>query len=773
MKQLLEKYPLSIVTALATLITGAFWHKVLLSSNGYLLGAGGDGIKNYYTSLYYIKYGEAWHFNGMWYPYGEHVLYTDNIPILSYLLRWIHVHVMPIADKGIGIINLLVLASIILGIMAMYLILRHYRISKGFAIICALLIGFMAPQMHRITGHYSLAFMHFFPTIWYLLIRLQRSKKPLSLTIVLTCTMLIFGFIHSYYLLIGGAFLVAYAFLQAISTPKNWKYWGGTLTAALIPVIIFQLVMISTDSSSDRHPNPYGLLKYTTQVHSVFLPTQGPMYEVVNNLFHYKPKSSEGWAYIGIIGTLTCLLLLFQNAAKAIRKRQWKPIIYWRHGKELALYFGAAIMVLVFAFGVPFKLLGKYVDYLPSALKQFRTLGRFAIVFYYVFSVVSALFLYKVYRSLRLQAGSSLAGLAISLALLVWSYEAFSMLKYKWKQVKPHSTAASFYGEADYPNPPQELAQKNYSSNDFQAILPIPYYNIGSEELYLERSGSALYHSCKLSYTTGLPIATGYLSRTSFEKAYKLGQLLSSPFIDKSVLADFNNDKPLLLLVSNEKLTPRETYLLKQAEYITNLNKKKLYKLPLSAFNSKVDSLNQVWSMQQQNLVQYANYSSPDSLTDVLILPINNVDKHPNFTHEYAFSGQGAAYLAEKGDLALFDGKLPNAQPKQGYTASVWTKVDGKKAAFTPFILQQWNEAGELLGKKEVYPKQSTEYYQGWVRVHIDFNLDNKHNRVKLSFYGKHSIVDELWIQPQKSMIYSKRADGQLLYNNYVLQDAQ
>ena len=51
-------------------------------------GSGEDGAKNYYTVAYHIQHDSTlWWFEGMNYREGEHVIYTDNQPLISNLLK--------------------------------------------------------------------------------------------------------------------------------------------------------------------------------------------------------------------------------------------------------------------------------------------------------------------------------------------------------------------------------------------------------------------------------------------------------------------------------------------------------------------------------------------------------------------------------------------------------------------------------------------------------------------------------------------------------------
>lgn len=79
----------------------------MLNPNSFLLTKQGDGLKNYYTTSYYIKYNKGLSSSAMNYPFGEHVIYTDNQPFIGIILSLIDKNISPIHDYSIGIIHYL------------------------------------------------------------------------------------------------------------------------------------------------------------------------------------------------------------------------------------------------------------------------------------------------------------------------------------------------------------------------------------------------------------------------------------------------------------------------------------------------------------------------------------------------------------------------------------------------------------------------------------------------------------------------------------------
>ena len=59
-----------------------------------IVDLGGDSLKNIYVYLYHSAWGKGYWFDGMNYPYGEHIVFSDGFPLLSVFFATFH-HVTP------------------------------------------------------------------------------------------------------------------------------------------------------------------------------------------------------------------------------------------------------------------------------------------------------------------------------------------------------------------------------------------------------------------------------------------------------------------------------------------------------------------------------------------------------------------------------------------------------------------------------------------------------------------------------------------------------
>ncbi|MBK9730580.1 MAG: hypothetical protein IPO83_04695 [Chitinophagaceae bacterium] len=356
---------------------------MVLHPNDYYLSAGGDGIRNYYAVAYYAKYDGGLHFTGMNYPYGEHVMYTDNQFPLAFAMSIIQSTLFNISAYTVGIINYVMFISLILSAVFLYLLLYELKVKSWFAIPAAIAITIVSPQLQRMGGHYSLAYVFFTPLLLYLLFHLQQSKRKVKWTLVLSAVIIFFGLTHLYYLAMAGAFILCYVMVSVnfeffsnkkISDQSIWP-----LATVLIAFVFIEGIIFLTDPVTDRIKIPYGFFQSYATSESVFNP---PSWSYLKNLGFTKiiSQTSQGYAYVGItvdiaISLCSLLLLLFIFHRPTFRK-----IIPGIPG-FLIIAVIASIPVLLFSMCLPWRwnmmeLLNQF-----SFIRQFRALDRFAYVF--------------------------------------------------------------------------------------------------------------------------------------------------------------------------------------------------------------------------------------------------------------------------------------------------------------------------------------------------------------------------------------------------------
>lgn len=756
-----------LLIAVAIGVMFAAFDRILTHPNEYLLGGGADGWKNYFTPAWYVEYDSGWWFTGMNYPYGEHVLFTDNQPLISWLMKAVHVLIVPLTGYTTGILNVLVFLGLLICIWLMFHIGRHYGLPLWLSIPGAILITLMSPQIHRFAGHYALAYAPVIPAIWYLaLLYLERGRawgRWLSLLLL----MVVFSWIHAYYLLIGALFLLAYGLMYGLmQRPKlgkrAWRPALGLAAAAMLPILLFQVVLWLTDPIADRPPNPFGFLAYAADWRSVFLPVQGPLYEAWHRFAHqWKPSPVEGFAYVGGVATLFALGTLvrwIRYAARGQAHRILRPAL---PGSWPAVFW-ASLLLLLFAMCLPFRWLP--YDWLEALgpLRQFRSLGRFAWLFYYPFTLYVVYQLYLIWRLLRQRGLKPIGTWMLAAAALFWGWEMAI-------HVQLHSRATrNFKGDNIFVNQEPDfrawLAEAGRTPEEFQALLPIPAFQTGSEK-FVPRwvTEPTTARAFKLAYNLGLPLACGSMSRTSISQSTRLVQLLASPLIQKTILDDYPDDRPLLMLAQAETaLSWEEQQLVKRGKLLVEKGNFSLLELPLSALETDPDTVVARFAARKPALFPAGDgWWLSDSAA---FFAFEGYDSQ-GLT---AFGEETEDLQGKEWEIVLYDGPLSDSLR---WIASAWVRIDETQSGFPSFRYREFDADGNKIHEETHGIMFGVNTYRDWLRYDYEFTPRPEAARVRLCIFDRKPEVESALIRPARTTVYREGLPGhRLMLNNYYVE---
>lgn len=759
MKTKLRDYLL--LTGICSAVLLAFFPKPLLCPDKYAFAPGGDGIKNYYTPAYYLKYDHGFHFTGMNYPYGEHIIYTDNQPALSLALNWIDDNLFTLHDRTVGILNIMMLLSVIVCAWCIYAILRRFFMPSWYAIIVSIIISFLSPQLLRITGHYALAYTFFFPLCWLLFMKYTDVEKKWLYFIILATIVIVFSFIHPYYGLLSALFFLSVACVYTWENKKgnlSWKFLLHTLLLAFLPLLFTQIFMQFTDVVNDRPQSPYGFLTYRASFESIFLPTFGNYHSWITSIINLKIIQPEGRAYVGIIGIFILLFVLIKWIRRMVSNKKIHtpmPVL----PRDLSLYLWTGVWVLLFSMAIPFIWSMEFLLDWLTPLKQFRSPGRFAWVFFYIFTIFSSIYFYLIYRTWRYKANVVSISL-LSATLILWSGDAYHNISFLEKHGINGGYENSFSKENCFYD--TILKENGYSIDDFQAILALPYFLEGSEKLYILRGGASVVEAMKASYDTGLPMLQGMMSRTSLSQTLKLAQLMSGDLIEKKIITELNK-KPILLLTVNAEVWEIEKPLVKKGTIIWSNDRISLYVLPLSAFDTQFHEVVETFKNNVSNFVYYdKRYYTEDSTQGVFLKSFDDKEM------EISFYGAGAA-VADKGIIEILDTTviLSKGTAMEG---SIWIKAFRETPAFPLIHFEQYDTTGKLVETGVTNPKFLTDIVGDWVRVSLPFVLAGENNRIRFYMEGVKISADEFLLRPTGINVYHHIAsDDSFWLNGYPI----
>ncbi len=752
------------ISLLVPLLLWLGFGQFFLHPSYYRMAPSGDGEKAYFTLSWYLKHGEGFNFAGFQHPHGTHIFYTDQNPVYTAVLGgWQALTGQDLSDQVIFLINLSVLLAFWPAAWLLYYILRRNLLPAWYAAGMALLITFLSPQIDRFTGHFALAYVCFVPLVWYCLIHLF-EKNRLWGTVWFGLVSTLFTFIHPYHGLIALMFLLAYMVVEAWQewdqVRQRWPGYLATAGVGILPLVLIKGVEFFTRSTPDGAVKvPYGFLNYVAGMETIFVPTHAPFRTIWDYFIRVKSMTNEGYAYVGFVGLLVLVFVIIRLVQLA-RRQQWgrifRPVL--PHTLQVSLW--AAFLVLLPAMAIPFKWYPEMLEYL-GPIRQFRSLGRAAWVFYYVWMVFSAWYLYALMRYFRQQARGSRLGqvgvILLSFCVLSWTLEAWILVKVKADNIRSWPRNQLVEWDTDFVG---RLAENGYQPEDFQAILALPYFHHGSEKLVWQT-----YLSNKVGFglalDTGLPLVQTIAARASVAHTLEALQLTSHPLLPRTWPAQLTDKRPLLLVYVHgvTDFMVGEEWLIARADSIARWEYATLARLDLTDLASEGPAKKAAFfadsSLQAQPGPWYTQ-------------PANS----PVYWEGFG-DGAGAplgeqAQMGQNNGVLLFDREL-DLPAGTRLEVSAWAKVD-RETNYLPNLYVQQYQGETRVGNARVSLIEGRDVYQEWVLGSDTLEWQGPGNRLTLSVDDRAVWFDRVLVRPLESEVfYYQPGDSTVWYNNFPL----
>jgi hypothetical protein len=752
----------------------AFYAKVLVAPGNYLFSDTGDGIKNYYTTLYHIKHDTSYaHFTGMHYPYGEIFPYTDGQPALAWPFKYFSSPESDIAKNVVATTNFLMLISILISAVFLYLILVHFGLPHLYSCLGAIGISLLSPQVFRMGGHYALSYAFFFPLTWYLLIAFFKNYK-IVFSLLLFATGLVWSFLHPYLGMISGLFVLIY---WVIYFAKNYSknrikpvFYIHAFIQSIFPLLIYKLLVTHWDTHVGRTSSPWGMFAYNARAETVFIPNHAPFKPLVEVLWEVKGQSWEGWAYIGVSAVIIAGLMLYRLLRYGLKKR-FTSVFLPSTAPHLRYSLFASLLVLLFSMAYPFQLgMHFLLDWFPF-FKQFRSLGRFAWVFYYVFNVFSLYMIYRVYRYMKIKSLKSYANTLLFFTFLFYVIES---IPYHKEVAANISRAENYFDAAKLPQSYSEVITQ-IDKEKYQAIIPLPFYHGGSENFGIGASDKSVKSSQLISYHTGLPMLAASLARTSIPESRNIMQFFAPGFYVKPIEKDFLSEKDFLILYTKEELNEeqKDFYALSNPIYenedfvLAELVFEKAF-----SYNS-VHIINKYYDFLK-GAEKKAGFDIKHQ-SDFVVY--NDFESTPQ---SVSYSGKGSFKAIKKDYSIIWESPSSVLQAEEEYILSFWYYNEGESRTQTSIILEQKNIDGTDVKWDFIVSPQSFHTIDGdWTLVNLNFKINSPDKLLRLLVNGdqrsnQEIYIDNLLVRKKGADIYKviKEDAGQiktLFLNNHII----
>jgi hypothetical protein len=561
-RQTLSAWALPLALALQLACLFRAFGALLLEPGQHQLIAGFDGMKNYFTFQSYLQqpFEQGVRlFRNLNYPYGDYLFYTDNTPLFSLPVKLFSHYIHDLTPYGLDVYHGLLLSGLLVSTALLVAILRRLGVAPLLGLVFSVVLPWLNPQTGRLTaGHFNLsqsAVILF--GIWVLLGLYQAAEagRPVWRWVAAAVAGLtLAGFVHLYYLpivgLCTGGFFLAWLLLSGRWRQKQLVLAGLLIT--LLPVLLtFSCVRLVDGYYTLRLSDPTGFnyLPWKLQFSALFQPYT---YEKTHFIIEpVEPVSQESRAYLGAFALFGLVVAGVARLGWRQAWRQWRLTVPFR----FLLLLGLASLVGLFAsFGTEYRLADDqfvvnnylsafyYLRKITDNASHFRAFGRFQWPFFWAvnLSVLVAL-------SHWVQTGTARMRWALAAGLVVLALlDTRDTLKYYRTSLLPNTLTNT-------DNQPA-LSQLTATLNpaDYQAILPLPYFHVGSEdmELTVDDDDAHATQSFQLSLRTGLPLMASKMSRTPPSQARALLSLFGPGAADDELLTQLRQaGKPVLVLV--------------------------------------------------------------------------------------------------------------------------------------------------------------------------------------------------------------------------------
>ncbi|HAH23455.1 MAG TPA: hypothetical protein DCL77_06825 [Prolixibacteraceae bacterium] len=725
---------LTLIMSFAVLFL--FFGPLIKNPNHVYFAQSGDGFKSYAASIYHLsKDSTLFRSEIQNYPYGEMAFFADCQPMISIPVKLLSFIGIDFRSYLVGIINLSMLLSIVLAALFLFLIFGELKVSWWFAAIASVGICMLSPQIGRLGGHFSLSHLMWLPMLIWLLMKFDRNKSVVYSILIGLTTFLAAG-MHMYFFALFG-FLFLFYWIYTLSSGQmklnDFKWIGHFFIQLIVPLLLVQLLTGFNDTVTDRTTHPYGLFVYRAYPATIFLPLHKP-YAVFLNLIGIRGDYEwEAFAFIGMVSLIGFLAGIVQMIKRIKRKLPWWKVT---ENKMMTAFFWASVASLLLSFSIPFNMgLTFLLDYM-GPIQQLRALARFSWLFYYLVNILVFVGIFKLIKRglvMKLIAVSALAFLLYDGYLNVTAYTP-----------QLNNRVAEMDDSAN--STPENAWVSILKPDSYQALLPFPYFHVGSENVWLDTKCDIARQSLIVSLKSGLPSMGVALSRTSISQTYKSLELSCIPVSPYRIIKDFPNQKPLLLMVDNcNDLNKSEKNIVNHSSLVWQGPKLSLYSLPVA----QMDTIALMGQKAFENEMKPLYEGKIDSSQ---VLFYNGFETNPT---DHAFAGSGAFTGEMENWNHPLEVKLKKGLPGDSCQLLFWVKgfeTDLFARSVFEFVQKDGDQVVEY--KYDQFQHYFCSLKNGWMRIRIPFVLKSSNDLILLAIRNQDMkkftlVVDDLLIRKQ------------------------
>jgi len=737
-KWLANFLPYVILTAVSLIVLYLIFGVALWRPNDFAFMVGGDGNVIYYNIFYHTLYGSGVTLASMNYPDPDSILLTDAQGMIAIALNKLNTLFPWISGHVLGIVHVTIMLSIWLQYIVLYKVIKRIDAPTWMAILFAICIGTLAPQLVRISyGHLGLTYPFLIPLAILWLWHIEKQKVGLPLTIVFVLLTLFFGFNNPYLLVSVAILLLCYGAVDLLQTQFR-KLKGGVPILFGVGFLLILFVVTSwLDPFQDRIQHQWGHFYYASTIEGILWGRYSLLNKVIEFIGLPYVGRSEARASISLISFLICIIGAGYGINQYIKTRQ----LPWQH-PSAKLTMAAGIS---FLYASSF-LQSKWWYWLASdsgIVTMIKATGRLSWITYYALSLLSVFIIIKVFRKLP----TTLSYILILIIGVVWLAEGYIY-------VTQH-TKVSLYSNHYALSHLDGYIKKKKEAIDFskfQALYTVPVFQSWNDNILTEGDWPTEVHAIAISSATGLPLINSKLSRAPVGRSLENIQLSSDPIIYKTLPEKLDKALPVLLLKMNStsELTTGEEFLIDQSTTLYSDDQLSLYELWPKDINSSNYDVDELEKCTSNSWYYY-----------------NGFNTNKNECGKVGEGGKSGEHEWQEIDKFIVPDSIEGR-----YELSIWSRVNVKKAGMPFFELFVYNSAGQQKSYNHYDSRISKNNQHGWSQFQVEIAVLPE-DQIILKGRGNYTMcVDELLFRPiQSGNTCIQTEEGNSLINNIYIED--
>ncbi|HYV90887.1 MAG TPA: hypothetical protein VE978_03855 [Chitinophagales bacterium] len=561
---------LSLILFFITLASVVYaLNMVLFRPSEFLLYHMYDQMRNYYAYLFYLHQDFSsglFRFSGMNYPFGDYIFYTDNTPLIAFLVKIISHYIVDLTPYALPIYNWFMALSIPVSAVLIFQIVSYFSSHRFINFFASFCFAWINPQSIIINaGASNLSLSMIVLAAILLLIKIfvhSRDRKFFRYTTLLILLQVFSGFIHLYYLAVLGFCSAIFFFVWGVNELYHRrvfiKIWLTGFLQFIFSFGISFLIIYSVDgyyALRSNHAEGYGWINWKLNFSSLF--TTYSFFRVKYLFQSDEPIPYASYYYLGSFFlyfiTLCAVLWLLHSKYRL----PWKEIFQTHPNRNvLGFLLITALVGLSVALGEYYSIAGTgitfnnmlnplfYLHWYTPMVTQFRVLARFAYFFFWIMNFGAVILIVFAWNKFH-EAAARFVVIVLFCLLASDAKNAIEFTK------KFHYLTPNLYERGGVHEAVERLTQ-HLDAKSYQAFLPVPYFCAGSENysLTIDAEDGFITGCMSFSLKTGLPMMASSMGRTPPE--FTKEEL--SIFLDGHYSPDIRsklNGKPILILYNS------------------------------------------------------------------------------------------------------------------------------------------------------------------------------------------------------------------------------